>query len=168
MTKTTYRDKNVLRLKYFYKLFVKRKRLFPSSYFLFPTYTRKKTLPVEWPLFKNIVSTYLDVYFNEFYFDDTPKYFILSGKLQKGRGARNVINSKRGIFKESNSIGWIWFLRPSISFMSNVRLIKLKGKTSRVNKLDKKYCENKDVNVLIPVRELMTKLIEQNKLIKND
>jgi hypothetical protein len=168
MTKTTYNDNEVIRFKYFYDLFLKRKRLYPSSYFMFVTKTRKKQLPLEKKLFKKIISTYLDIYFNEFYFEEKPKYFMLSGELDKALGARTAINSKKGIFREINSIGWVWYLRPSIPFVSNIRLIKLKGSTSRVGKLEKKYCEKKDIAVLTPINIFMAKIIELKKLFKND
>lgn len=168
MTKEPFKDDEVIRLDYFYKLFVKRKRLYPTSYFLFPTFTKKQKLPLEKSLFKKIVSTYLDIYFNEFYFQKKPKYFILSGELDKALGARKIINAKKGIFKELNSVCWVWYLRPSIPFNSNIRLIKLKGSNSRVGKLDKQYCINNDIAILKPINKIMGEIIKNNKLFKND
>lgn len=168
MTKEPYKDDEVIRLKYFYNLFVKRKRLYPSSYFLFVTNTRKKSLPLERPLFKKIISTYLDIYFNEFYYEDKTKYFMLSGQLEKAKGSPIIINSKKGIFNESNSIGWVWFLRPSIPFSSNLKLIKLKGSTSRVGKLEKKYCERNDFALLSPINKVMARIVKHKKLFKDD
>lgn len=168
MTKEQYKDDEVLRLDYFHNLFVERKRIYPVSYFLFATYTRKKHIKLHKTLFRKIISTYLNVYFNEFYYSNKPKYFMLSGVLDKVKGSSIIINSKKGIFKESNSIGWIWYLRPSVSFVSNVRLIKLKGSTSRLNKLEKKYILNNDIALLSPINKAIAKIIKQNKLSKND
>lgn len=166
MIKTTYNDK-VVRLKDFYELFLKRKIVFPTSYFHFRIKTRKRTIPLPRLLFKKIISNYLDIYFNDFYFQNKPMYFMLSGDLIKVRGAEIAINKKKGIFSEMKSIGWTWFNRPSLPYISNIKLIKLKGSTSRVGKLEKKYHMNNDYGLLTPMGVVHKQLLTDNKLFKN-
>lgn len=168
MTKTMYKDNEVLRLKYFYDLFLKRKRLYPTSYFLFPLNTRKKKIPLDKLLHKKIIQTYLDIYFNDFYNKKSPIYFLLSGKLVKVKGSKFILNKKKGIFREAKSIGWIWYLRPSLPYISNIRLIKLKGSTSRLNKLEKRYHVDNDVDLLKPYNKAYRDLLNSNKLFKNE
>jgi len=152
-------DRTTLGIKYFYELFLKRKRLYPISYFLFPIKTRKKSIPLPDKLFKNIISTYLDIYFKEFYFHDTPKYFPLSGLIKKTKGKRFYANMNRGIVNRGRGITWLWYFRPSIAFFSNIRLLKMNGSTNRVLALDKKYKENKDVELLPNARSEMREVI---------
>lgn len=168
MIKTMCKDKTVLRLSYFYDLFLKRKRLYPTTYFLYPLHTRKKTVSLDKLLFKKIIQTYLNIYFNEFYSEKKPKYFMLSGELKKVKGSRILISKKKGIFKETKSIGWIWYLRPSLPYISNIRLIKLKGSTSRLNKIEKSYHIDNDVDLLKPYNKAYRELLETNKLFKNE
>lgn len=141
-------NSNVLRLKYFYDLFAKRKRLFPTFYFPFPIKTRKKKLLVKWDLYKRTVETYLDIYFREFYYNDTPKYFPLSGKLVKAKGKKFTLNEKPNIHHDKRGIVWIWYNRPSLAYFSNIRLLKLKGSGRKISKLDENYRINNDVEVL--------------------
>ena len=165
MSKERSKDES-LRLNYFYGLFLKRKKLFPTSYFMFPVFTRKKKIPLEKTLYKKIINTYLDIYFNEFYFADVPKYFMLSGMLMKVKGSRFIINKKKGSLHQDRSIGWVWYLRPSLAYISNIRLIKLKGGTGKVNKLDATYKKNKDVEMLSSTNRFREQLMNDNKLYK--
>jgi len=162
MTKEKSKDDEIITTNDFYNLFLERKKLYPTTWFLFPTFTRKKNLPLDKKLFRKLIKTYLNIYFNEFYANDVPKYFPLSGELKKAKGF--PINFKKSTFIETNSICWIWYLRPSLSFFSNVKLIKLKGSSSRVGKLDKEYQKNKDVSLLKTVSNELKELITNDKI----
>lgn len=164
MTKEQSKDEKIFRLNYFFDLFLKRKKLYPASYFLFPTHTRKKKLPVSKKLFKSTIQTYLDIYFEDFYNRPEPIYFMLTGKLVKAHG--ESIDFKNGNFNKTQSIGWIWYLRPFLSYCSNIKLLKLKGSTSRVNKLDKKFQSEHDVFAMETVSQVTYRLTEQNKRFK--
>jgi len=167
MTKDKYSDNEIIRIDYFYNLFVSRKRLFFPSMFLFPTNTRNKKIPVDFQLFKRIIQKYFEIYFNELYFNDTPKYFPLSGKIKKAKGSNFFVNSKKKVRRLGRSLTWIWYDRPSISFCSNVKLIKLKGSTSRVGLLDKKYKEQKDIELLPSANSALMELVNNNKMFRN-
>lgn len=166
MNKGKSNNKNVLSISYFYDLFAKRKYLFPTSYFLFPINTRKKKIPISHFLYKKIVQKYLDIYFNEFYFDDIPKYFMLSGLLQKAKSISKIMSLQNGNFQQSKGISWIWYQRPSIAYYSNIRLIKLKGSTNKLNKLDAQYKIDNDIDTLVSVKTVLDKIRQQHKFFK--
>lgn len=168
MSKAKSKNNGIKTTTFFYNLFLKRKRVFPTSYFLFPTRTRKKELTVPKSLWLTIIQTYLKIYFNEFYFNDTPKYFPLSGLLMKVKGAGLFINKKKGTFRESRSLTWIWYDRPNIAYSSNVRLLKMAGGTSRVRKLDNNYRIDNDIELLTPCSVALDELRTTNKFFRND
>lgn len=153
----------VLKIYDFYLLFLKTKRLFDVVYFFFPINTRKKKIAISRPLHKKIISTYLDIYFNEFYYQKRPKYFMLSGRLMKAKSIKHIVHLENGTFKESNGISWIWFNRPSEAFHSNVKMVKMKGSTSRVGRLDKKYKEDNDLETLETTKSVLDRLLKQRK-----
>ncbi len=148
MIKEKSNNNNRIGINYFEDLFLKRKRLYPRNYFSFPIDGRKHKIPLPKGLFRKTIKTYLNIYFGELYYHDTPKYFPLSGLIKKVKGSRFFINSIRGIIHKSRSVTWLWYLRPSISYFANVRLIKLNGSSSRVLKLDNSYKLNRDVELL--------------------
>ena len=151
---------------YFYELFAETKKLFDVVYFFFPIKTYKKKIPLPRVLHNKIISTYLNVYFNEFYYEKKPKYFMLSGKLMKAKSPPHLVSLENGTFKELNGISWIWFDRPSETFHANVKLVKLKGSTSRVGKLDKKYKEENDLETLVSIKSVLGKMKQQRKFFR--
>lgn len=159
-------NNNVLGLKYFYNLFAKSKRYFPTFYFMFPIKTRKKKLLVEWNLYRKIIETYLDIYFNEFYYFKSPKYFLLSGNLMKVK-SKSFFKNKTGNHQGRNVI-WIWYNRPSFAYFSNIRILKLKGSSSKVGRLDRNYKIDNDVELLESYHSALQKMKEPNKFFKND
>lgn len=160
MTKAKSNSRNNIRFNYFVELFIKSKRSFPISYFLFNTGSRKKMQTVSKKLFENIITTYLDVYFNEFYYHDKPKYFPLSGEIVKTAGRAIPEN------KFERCLTWIWYLRPTETFFSNVRLGKLKGSYTKLDKLDRNYKIDHDIAVLPVYRTVLNDLRNNNKLYK--
>jgi len=167
MNKAKSNNKKTIGINYFYELFLKRKRLFPVSYFFFPLKTRKKKIPLEKKLFKKIVKTYLNIYFNEFYYEDTPKYFMLSGMIKKTKGTKSIIRKKNKPATEFNSVCWVWFFRPSITYFSNVRILKLRGTSGKLIKLDSDYKLRKDIHLLEKTNVVIRELKENNKMYKN-
>ena len=159
-------NNNVLGIKYFYQLFAKRKYLFPTLYFPFPINTQKKKLSVSIILYRKIIQKYLDIYFNEFYYKDQPKYFMLSGFIIKGRSRPFTINLKNGNFKKIKGIAWIWYERPSIAYYSNIKLVKLTGSTNRVDKLDKNYKAENDFELLAGTKNLLDRIKQEYKFFK--
>lgn len=155
-------------LGYFWQIFCQDKKLYPTSYFFFPLKTRKEKIPLTKVFYKKIIQTYLDIYFNEFYSENKPKYFMLSGELIKVRGNSIIGDRKNDTFKEIKSIGWIWYFRPSLPYISNIKIIKLKGSTSRLNKIEKRYHLSNDIGTLRPCRKVYRELLETNKLFRND
>lgn len=148
MTKEKSTNNASIGIKHFESLFLKRKKKYPVSYFHYPLNTRKKNISLPEGLFKKTISTYLNIYFGELYFHDTPKYFFLSGLIKKAKGSKVFVNSKRGINHFGRCITWIWYKRPSISYFSNIRFIKMNGSTNRVLKLDNEYKDSRDVELL--------------------
>jgi hypothetical protein len=133
---------------------------------MFPIKTRKKSIPVEWPLYKKVVSTYLDIYFNEFYYINRPKYFPLSGKLKMAKGKGFFRNNKTQLHHMSRSIVWIWYERPSFAYFANIRILKLKGSTSRVGKLDRNFKTDNDVELLQTHHKVLQELKYNDKFFK--
>lgn len=162
MTKEKSTNDKKIGLNFFYNLFLKRKRLYPVRYFLNQIDTRKYTIPLPKKKFKSIVSTYLDVYFGELYYENKPKYFLLSGMIVKTKSSTKFFNGEA-----SRTINWIWYLRPSISYFANIKLIKLKGSTSRVWKLDKLFKKNNDIDIMQSTKLKLVELKIKNKLFKN-
>jgi hypothetical protein len=159
MIKQTLHNDKVIGIKYFRELFLKRKRVYPVSFFHFPIDTRKKSIALPPNLFNQTIKTYLGIYFGEFYYNDTPKYFPLSGLLRKIQGSSFFVNNRRGITHQGRSISWIWYLRPKISYFSNIKIKKQNGSTSRVLKLDNNYKANKDLELLPSLNTAMNNYI---------
>lgn len=146
---------------YFYDLFKKRNAYYPKSYFFFMGGRTRKVL-LEKKLFKKIILSYFDIYFKEFYSHTDEQYFFLSGKLTKARG-KKVYKNPNGI-NQTESILWVWFLRPAYNYVSNLKIIKLKGTNRRVEKLEKQFKETFDVGLLPEINTLLKSLNNNHKL----
>lgn len=143
MTKEKY---NRFGFEYFWNAFQKKKRKYPKSYF-FGLKSRKQTLPVERSLYKKIIATYFQLYFNDFYTRMEPMYFPLSGELTKSKGKSFFKHKIQRYSRPQTSINWIWYLRPKLNWMANMAIIKLKGSTSRIGALEKTMKESFDLSL---------------------
>lgn len=150
-------------IKHFFEYFKKRKVKFPKTYF-FNVKTRKKTLEVDFTLFKKTIATYLDFYFQDFYQNEESQYFFLSGKLEKARCKGVYKNSTETILTQP--VCWVWTDRPSFSFCQNVKLTKLAGSNGKVYKLDKKYKRNFDSGILPSVGQRLKRAIKEKTFYK--
>jgi len=93
---------------------------------------------------------------------------MLSGLLVKAQGRPNIGLTKYGTIKTGNGISWIWYNRPSQAFFSNVKLVKLKGSNSKLNKIDRNYKEEHDIKLLQGVKSTLENIRQQYKFFKND
>jgi hypothetical protein len=164
MPKTTPVNRITVGWQYFRDLYFKKKTLYPTTYFLFPTFTSKQKIELPKQMHKEIMNSFFDAYFEEFYYYDTPKYFPLSGRLIKGRG--KPVPRPDGII--GIGVNWTWYERPAIQYFANLMIFKLKGGGRKVGKLDKKYKLNNDIGVLELAKVQIRRLNELNKLFKDD
>jgi hypothetical protein len=146
---------------YFFNIFKRRKIKYPSGYF-FARKTRAKNITLEKESYINIISTYLDVFFLDFYSHNNSQYFPLSGEIIKVKGKGFYKNKNNSI--QTEAINWIWLLRPALNYVTNLKIIKLKGSNSRLNKLEKQYKELFDVGLLPDVNKALKELNTNNKL----
>jgi len=150
-------------LNYFYDIEKGRKAEYPSGYFFWLKPSRKK-IRISKTLYRRIIGSYFKNYFSDFYSHKKVQYFPLSGKLYKVKG--NLFYSKGKERVISESINWIWFLRPAMNYMSNIKITKTKGSNSLLGKLERKFRENFDVQGLRVTRALLVQLINNDKLYK--
>ena len=147
-------------LKHYWALYRKRAIGFPKKYLSdkSKSHSTRTLTRIE---HRQIISKYMNVYFNEFYFQDKPKYFPLGGLLEK-------IQGKKTIFKNRivNPILLLWHNRPDILFFTNIKLAKQNGRTNRIYKLDKAYKENNDLDML-PGKSYIDELVINNEMFKN-
>lgn len=146
---------------YFYDIFKKRKIKFPKGYFFARNYSPSH-IYLRKPLFVSLISTYLDVYFRDFYSHNDVQYFPLSGKLMKvkGKGFYKNVNSSH----TTDAINWIWFLRPALNYVTNLKIHKLTGSGSRLDRLEKEYKQYFDAGLLPNVNDALKDLNTNNKL----
>ena len=156
---------NVLGIAYFHELFAKRKHLFPALYFFYPIETFNKKVEVPRLLHKKIVTTYLDIYFNELYHQNIPKYFPLSGKLQKAKG-KAVYRQKNNVMRFGRGIIWLWYYRPSVAYISNIVLKKSNACKDKTYRLEQRFRIEHDVELLPHSVKLSKELLQTNKLFK--
>lgn len=109
-----------------------------------------------------LVTSYFDTYFEDFYSHNDAQYFPLSGALTKGKGKGMYKNQKT--LNITDAVIWTWYLRPAMNYVLNLKIIKLTGSTSRLNKLEKKYKENFDAGLLPKVTDLLKELNTNDKL----
>lgn len=123
---------------------------------------RRLKRPLEKPLFRKLVSSFWGYYFSDFYSNTEEQYFPLSGKMMKARGKGFYKTKDSHIITES--INWIWFLRPAFNYITNLKIIKLKGPNKRLDKLEKAFKENYDVGLLPDSIAVLKEFNENNKL----
>lgn len=160
MIKTTYNNNKGIF--YFFNLFNSKKLTFPKAYF-FGVKSRKKKLPVSEKLWTGIISTYFDTYFDDFYKSDKPMYFPLSGKLKKVKGKGFYKQSMESL-KVSESIIWLWYLRPAFNYVTNIKILKAAGSNGRVYKLDTAYKEDNDMSKMEDFKKSLKELNINQKL----
>lgn len=154
--------KNVITyvIKNYWELYRKRYFKFPRSFIV--KKSKSKTLQtLKKREYVSIVSTYMDVYFNELYYQDEPKYFFLGGLIEKLQGAKSVFK-KRII----HPILLFWYQRPNILFFTDVKISKQNGTTNRIYKLDKKYKEERDIDIL-KNKTFIDEIIKNDLMFKN-
>ena len=160
MIKETYNDN--IGISYFYKLYKKLNITFPKGYF-FNLKTRRKRIAIDRKLFKNITRTYFNIYFTDFYNSSKSTYFPLSGELTKAKGKKFFKNKNHNI--KTESINWIWTLRPALNYFTNIRILKMKG-MSKITSLEEEFKLNNDVELLEDTLVLLKKLDSNHKLYK--
>lgn len=148
-------------LSYFLNLIVKRKKRFPTRFFNIPLKTKAKTVKLSRGKAKEIIVTYFDVYFNEFFQKNEDVYFPLSGMLTKAKSSHSNTKGKR-----MRSVNLIWYLRPSIAYFSNIRLLKIKGSTSKFWKLEKLFRLQFDIDLLDGTKKKLNELRDKNLFYK--
>lgn len=154
-------SKEILRIDYFYKLYQKEKLRYEPQLFDVKSVTNKKrNKKVDFKMFKTIVSTYLQVYFNELYYRFVPLYFPLGGKMML------TCLSERGVSLNKSRIGWLWYLRPGMKFNAMCELKKANGTGTRVNKLDKQWSKQFVYDKLPIFIETYSKLWKQKSLFR--
>lgn len=148
-------------IKHFYNIFKSRKKRYPKRYFFSSDDSYKKiyTEPI---FFKKIIGTYFDIFFEDFYSHNDPQYFPLSGEIIKARG-KGFYKNKTS-YTKTESIIWIWFLRPAMNYVTNLKIHKLQGTTSPVYHLENKYKENYDIGLFPTVNSILKELNSTNKL----
>ena len=152
----------ILGYQYFRDLYLKKKILYPTTYFLFPTFTSKQKIHLPDRMHNEIMLSFFSAYFEEFYYYGAPKYFPLSGTLVKGRGKPAVHKSGTlGV-----GVNWIWYDRPSLQYFSNIKLMKRKGSGRKVEALDHKYKLNNDIDILERSTSILYRFKNLDKLFK--
>lgn len=147
-------------LKHYWNLYRQRKIGFPKKYLSSKNkvYTTRTLTKGE---HQQIISKYMDIYFNELYFQDKPKYFPLGGLIEK-------IQGKKSIFRNRivHPILLLWHKRPDILFFANIRLAKQNGSTNRIYKLDQEFKKNNDLDML-KGKNYIDELVINNEMFKN-
>ena len=159
MTKEKY--SNRYGINYFWNIFRLRKVQYPKGYFFMKNHSNSNIFLTK-PLFRTLVLSYLDVYFEDFYSHNDSQYFPLSGELIKGKGKGFYKNNKSNTV--TDSIIWTWYLRPAINYVTNLKIIKLKGSSSRLGVLEEKYKRNFDAGLLPKAKEILKDLNSNDKL----
>lgn len=148
----------VFGLDYFYKNF--ENKYFPK---MLGEKKGRAKINVSKQLYQKILQEYFDIYFKEIYFIDGPSYFLYTGILTKVKYRPRVIINK-GIKKIINStIGFMWYQRPAELFFVCCKLLKQKGSTNRLPKIEKLYKNNFDINLIVNFEEA----IEEQRINKN-
>ena len=149
----------IFRLKYFHSKF---KNKYPPKMLGEKKGLRPKNVSLS--LYQKIFMEYLDIYFKEIYFLNGPSYFLYTGLLTKVKYRPRVIIN-RGIKKIiSNSIGFMWYQRPSELFFLCTKLEKLTGSSNRIPKIEKIYKNNFDINLIVNFEEA----IEEQRINNNN
>lgn len=105
----------------FFDMYSKRGIKFALKEFDYPIDTRKRKIEIDYKTYKAILGKYFKIYFTELYYQPKPKYFFLSGMMEK-------IKLKRNLFYPNASdmpVGFVWYKRPQISYLANVYMVKL-------------------------------------------
>lgn len=149
------KDFYTLKYNYFFNEFKKRKLKFDKkTHFNYKIKTSKRKIEVEEKLHKEVIMKYFDIYFKELYFVDKPKYFFLSGKVEKGQ-TKKYFHYKMNQIQESVGIGLVWFERPSLSYLTNVMMRKAMSPLHRLKKLEVMYRKYNDPNSLKLTKEIL-------------
>lgn len=112
--------------------------------------------------YKNIVKTFLTIYFYELYFFKFPIYFLFGGKICKNKISESVKISKlkrqnNALISIKNNVGLFWYDRPFKKF-EQFALKKLCGKTGSLQKIQREWLSENDPSFLPTVEELKNKL----------
>jgi len=147
----------------FYEIQEKRRDKYPSRYFFWLNPSTKK-IKIGRILYRKIIGSYFENYFKDFYSHKAVQYFPLSGKIYKVKS--NKFYSKGQKKSITEAINWVWFLRPAMNYASNIKLIKTKGSSSLIGRLENEFRSVFDVQSLRGTKPLMIQVINNDKLYK--
>jgi len=145
----------ILRVSYFYDLFLKEKKRYAPSLFTIDQKVkakrkRKPTLKE----FKQIIYQYLKIYFYELYMGRKAAYFFLGGFMKvvttqslakyqlRGR------ERKKTLIVTNKPLGLFWFMKPTEKMHYMVILNKLTGSSNILPKIEKTFKQNYDKDLL--------------------
>lgn len=145
----------------FFQFFSKRKLFFSKSDFLYKLNTRKQKIEVDKELFKSVTQRYFRIYFSELYYQNKPKYFFLSGIIEKTK-SKKFYDYQQQKF-HNHGIGFVWYLRPSISYLFNINMIKLTKSNYPLREIELRYRPHCNYDALKPLNKLLKELTLSNK-----
>lgn len=148
------KDFKLFDIRTFFEIFEKRKLKFKKSNFHYNLNTRKQNITVDKKLYNSIMKTYFSIYMNELYYYNQPKYFFLSGFLEKGK-VKKFFNVQYDKIGDSMGVGIVWFLRPSLSYLTNIKFRKYNSTYSYLRKIELRFKLHFDVNKLKNMKEVL-------------
>lgn len=161
-------DLRILRVKYFYELYLKEKRKYsPSLFCIDKTIRLKRKRIATLKEFKKVIYEYFKIYFFELYMNKLPMYFCLTGIMRivtYSPWARILSRSnlnKKSLHQSSGAFGLFWYYRPGRKAYYMVELKKLSGSTNIVTKIEKIFKENHN-------QDLLPTFTEERKKVKNN
>jgi hypothetical protein len=117
--------------------------------------TQKQKKEVSLKLYKKIIITFFQIYFNELYFKESGIYFPFGGYLKKVLYAswhdkikKKQPANKKKVHGSDGSIGFMWYLRPSMKMQYLVSINKLTGSTNRIPQIESNYLKNNNKDLL--------------------
>lgn len=164
--KTQIDDKVSVNISHFYDIYKKEKGIkYPS---LFDLDTSSKPRKVTFVEFKFIIKTYLTIYFKELFFDLKPKAFFFGGYLKIvryqnwSRILKDGNTKKEKIHSGNDSLGLMWYLRPTKRFNHKFKIKKLTGSSNILPKIEKMCKRQNDIDN-IPIFKTENKRLTKSK-----
>lgn len=162
------KDFYTLKVKDFFEMFKKRKIKFNKKvHFNTDLNTRKRNVEIDQKLYESILSEYFDIYFKELYFLNGPKYFFLSGFIEKGQ-TKKYFHYKMDRIQETVGIGFIWYQRPALSYLTNIMMRKAMSPLHKLKKIEVLYRKHNDPNELKKTKDILENKTQVNKQIVNN
>lgn len=117
---------------------------------------------------REIMKTYLSVYFNEVYFFDRPFYFLLGGLIRKGRCGNWIRETKttKKITTAPHAIGLFWYNRPFPKFWYSVDIKKVKGGSVPIPRIERLWKRTNDITKLKVIFDMRMEFKEKKLLFR--